>query len=68
MNLKKSVRIGIAKKGGSQNDLANYINKTPQTLSKYLSGDIDPPWSVVNVICEYFGVSMKEFCEWGCDD
>lgn len=68
MNLKKAVKIGLAIKGGSQIELAAYINKTPQTLSKYLSKGIDPPWSIIKKICEYFKVSLKDFCEWGEDE
>ena len=68
MNLKKAVKKGIAIKDSSQTELAAYINRTPQTLSKYLSKDIDPPWSVIKSICDYFEVSVKQFCEWGEDE
>lgn len=68
MNLKKAVKIGIATSSGNQNELAAYIDKTPQTLSKYLSGKIDPPWSVVKLMCDYFEVSVEQFCKWGGDE
>lgn len=64
MILKKSVKVGFALKGGNQEILAMHIEKSPATLSKYLNGQIDPPFSVVLSICEYFKVPMSEFCGW----
>lgn len=65
MNLKKSVKVGFAIKGGNQELLAIHVNKSKATVSKYLNGHIDPPFSMVLSICEYFKVSMSEFVKWG---
>ena len=64
MNLKKSVKVGFALKGGNQELLATHLDKTPATVSKYLNGQIDPPFSVVLTMCEYFKVSASIFMSW----
>jgi transcriptional regulator with XRE-family HTH domain len=64
MNLQKSVKVGLALKGGSQEELALFLEKSPATVSKYLNGKIDPPFSVVLTMCEYFKVPMNSFCGW----
>lgn len=68
MNLKKSVKVGFALKGGNQDALANYLKKAPATVSLYMSGKIDPPFSVVLSMCEYFNVSMHIFSGWSDSD
>jgi transcriptional regulator with XRE-family HTH domain len=64
MNLQKSVKVGFALKGGSQEELALFLKKSPATVSKYLNGKIDPPFSVVLTMCDYFKVPMNIFCRW----
>ena len=64
MNLKKSVKLGFGFKGGNQEGLAKHLNKTPGTVSNYLAGRVDPPFSVVLSMCEYFNVSMVIFAGW----
>lgn len=65
MNLKQSLKVGFAIKGGNQELLAIHIDKTPATISKYVNGHIDPPFKVVLSMCEYFKVSVSEFAKWG---
>ncbi len=65
MRLKQSLKVGFAVKGGNQELLAIHIDKTPATISKYVNGHIDPPFSMVLSMCEYFEVSMSEFALWG---
>lgn len=65
MSLKKCVKVGFALKGGNQEELAEYLEKAPATVSKYLNGHIDPPFSVVELICKYFGVNKSDFFKWG---
>jgi len=64
MNLRKSVKMGFAIKGGNQGDLSSSISKSEPTLSKYMTGKIDPPLSVVLSIADYFDVPMSTFCKW----
>lgn len=64
MNLRKSVKMGFAIKGGNQGDLSASILKSEPTLSKYMTGKIDPPLSVVLSIADYFDVPMSTFCKW----
>ena len=64
MDLQKSVKVGFALKGGSQEDMSGYLKKSPATVSKYLNGKIDPPYSVVVAMCDYFSVPMSIFCGW----
>lgn len=65
MKLKQSVDVGFALKGGNQELLAIHLDKAPATISKYMTGKIDPPFSVILSICEYFKVSVSEFAKWG---
>lgn len=65
MKLKQCVKVGFALKGGNQELLAYHLEKAPATVSKYLNGQIDPPFSVVLSICEYFRVSPSIFFSWG---
>lgn len=65
MILKKALRLGFAHKGGNQELLAIHIDKTPASVSKYVNGKIDPPFSVILSMCEYFKVSLSEFAAWG---
>ena len=65
MRLKQSLKIGFAIKGGNQELLAMYLDKTPATISKYVSGKIDPPFSAILSMCEYFKVAVSEFAGWG---
>ncbi|AKU42653.1 hypothetical protein [Vibrio phage H188] len=65
MRLKTCVKVGFALKGGNQELLAMHLDKAPATVSKYLNGQIDPPFSVVLTICEYFKVSPSIFFGWG---
>ena len=64
MKLKKSIRVGFAIKWGTQDELSRHLYKSSATVSKYINGKIDPPFSVVLSICEYFDVTMSEFCGW----
>lgn len=64
MLLKKSVNVGFAIKGGNQELLAIHLDKSTSTVSKYMNSQIDPPFSVILSICEYFKVPMSEFCSW----
>lgn len=64
MLLDKSVKVGFALKGGNQELLAIHLGKSESTVSKYMRGQIDPPFSVVLSICEYFEVPMNIFCGW----
>ena len=65
MKLKTCVKVGFALKGGNQELLAIHLDKAPATVSKYLNGQIDPPFSVVLTMCEYFKVRVSEFFSWG---
>ena len=65
MRLKTCVKVGFALKGGNQELLAMHLDKAPATVSKYLNGQIDPPFSVVLTIREYFKVSPSMFFGWG---
>ena len=65
MKLKTCVKVGFALKGGNQELLAMHLDKSPATVSKYLNGQIDPPFSVVLKMCEYFKTSPAIFFSWG---
>ena len=65
MKLKQCVKVGFALKGGNQEMLAIHLDKAPATVSKYLNGQIDPPFSVVLAMCEYFNISLSTFFVWG---
>lgn len=65
MKLKTCVKVGFALKGGNQELLAIHLDKAPATVSKYLNGKIDPPFSVVLTMCEYFKTSPAIFFSWG---
>jgi len=65
MKLKQSVDVGFARNGGNQELLAIHLGKASATVSKYMTGKIDPPFSVILSICEYFKVSVSEFAKWG---
>lgn len=65
MNLKKAVRVGLALKGKSQENLAKHLERSPVTVSNYMTGKANPPFSVVCAMAEFFDVSMSIFCSWG---
>lgn len=57
--------MGFALKGGNQELLGIHLDKSKATISKYINGHIDPPFSVILSICEYFKVQPSEFFKWG---
>jgi transcriptional regulator with XRE-family HTH domain len=62
LNLKKAVRVGLANNDKSQEDLAEYLNKSPVTVSNYMTGKTDPPFKVVCAMAEYFNLKLSDFC------
>ena len=65
MKLKQALKVGFAVNGGNQELLSIHIDKSTATVSKYVNGHIDPPFSVVLSMCEYFKVPVSEFAMWG---
>lgn len=54
----KKLSILLEKKNITQRELAEKINVTEVTISRYLSGERSPRIEIVSKIAEFFGVSI----------
>lgn len=52
-----AMRELMDKHSTTQNDLADYLNKTRQAISYYCDGSSSPDWETIVKIADYFGVS-----------
>ncbi len=50
----------IKAKGITQKELAEYLNYSPETVSKYCRGDAEPSHEVLIKLAEYFKVTLDE--------
>ncbi len=64
MNIKKSFRIALAKKGSTQADMAAVIGVTPATLSLILNREVIPS-TRIQQMADIFGMKVSEFIKLG---
>ena len=65
MNIAKSIRVGIAMKGLSVQDVIKCVDKTPQTVSYWMNSKADPKLADVEKMAALFGVRVSIFIGWG---
>ena len=65
MNIAKSIRVGLAYKGLSAQDMAKHLSKTPQAISYWMNSKADPRLPDIEKMAELFGVSVSVFISWG---
>ena len=59
MSIKENLKMLRKAKGLKQTDLAKIIDKQPLTISRYETGQISPPLSVLEKLAELYGVTTQ---------
>ena len=59
----KRILILRTERGKKQHDIAKYLGITPQQVQKYEVGKNAISLQTVIDLCEFFGISMKDFLE-----
>ena len=65
MNIAKSIRVGLAYKNMSAQELAKTLDKTKQTVSQWMNNKADPRLADVVKMAEIFNVCVSVFISWG---
>ncbi|MBQ9485504.1 MAG: helix-turn-helix domain-containing protein [Clostridia bacterium] len=56
--LSENIKVFRMKKGLTQKDLADFLSVTPQAVSRWESGDVEPSVATMQDMAKIFGVSM----------
>jgi len=54
----EKLKLLIAEKGIQQKDLANFLQTTPQNISRYVKGEREPNIETLKQLAEYFNVTL----------
>ena len=65
MDIAASIRMGLAKKNVSQEELANVLKRRRETVSSWCNGHSVPGSKLQERIADVFGVSVSVFISWG---
>lgn len=52
------LKLLITEKGIQQKDLANLLQTTPQTISRYVKGEREPNIEILKQLADYFNVTL----------
>ncbi len=63
--LGKAINVACAMKEKNQGELAKFIMRSETTVSKYCNGKQKAAYDTVDLIAEFFGMSMSEFVKLG---
>ena len=65
MNISKSLKIAIANKGATQQELSKYMGVDHNSVSRYANNTSSPTLKNLELMCEFFGVKVSEFIQLG---
>ena len=60
-----SIRVGMAKKHINSSELAEQVGVSRVTVSHWINNKATPDHKTVKKLCEFFGVPVSKFMEWG---
>lgn len=66
--IKEKIQKLRSEKGVSQQELADAVGVSRQTVRRWESGENEPSASAIKPLCDYFGISPNEFLEGESDE